>query len=141
MAEAPLISTIIALSLIPISFFFVHAFLSGLKGWRFHKTTAAIAITWDLVMSLGYMVVRMFGVGVGSSSLEITGPLIAYFIFHGTTALVVIGLEFAMVGTGIWQWRKNKKTIWHKRVSKVLFVLWWIAFATGEIFYIAVYIL
>jgi hypothetical protein len=141
MADAPLISTIIALSLIPISIFFLHAFFSGLKGWRFHKTTAAIAITWDLVMSLGYMVVRMLGVGAGGSSLEISGPLIAYFIFHGLTAVVVIALEFVMVATGILRWRRKKKIVWHKKVAKVLFVLWWIAFATGELFYIVVYVL
>lgn len=141
MTEAPLISTIIAIGLIPVAFFFVHAYLSGLKGWKYHKTTGLIAIIWDLIMSIGYMLYRSFGGKVEGSSLEITGILLVYFIVHGIVAVIVILLEFSVLTTGILQWRRKKKVIWHGKLSKILFILWWFAFLTGELFYIVTYVI
>jgi hypothetical protein len=141
MADAPLVSTIIAIGIIPVAFLFVHAFLSGLKGWRFHNLTGPVAIVWDLSLSIGYMISRALGLDIGGSSLELKGAILAYFIIHGTVSAIVIMIEFTVLGTGIYNWKSQKKTVWHKRLSKVLFVIWWFSFLSGEIFYVVNYVM
>ena len=44
MTDAPLISTIIAIGLIPLAFLLIHAFLSGQKKWKYDKFTGLPAI-------------------------------------------------------------------------------------------------
>ncbi|UCC92715.1 MAG: DUF420 domain-containing protein [Thermoplasmata archaeon] len=141
MPDAPWISTFIAIGLIPVAFLFVHAFLSGLKGWRFHKITGLAAIVWDLSMSIGYMLFRTFGGEVEGSTLVIEGAILAYFIIHGTMAVIVIALEFAVLFTGWANWKEKPVGEWHKKLSRILFVLWWAAFLTGELFYLVYYVL
>jgi len=141
MPQPPSVSTFIALALIPVAFLFLHAFLSGWKRWRYHQVTGAIAITWDLAMSIGYMLFRSFGGTVGGSQLDLTGGLRAYFIVHGTMAATVMVLETTVLVLGVMLSRKMRFGRWHRKLSKVLFPLWWIAFLTGELFYLAYYIL
>ena len=139
MPDPPFVSTFIAIGLIPVAFFFVHAFLSGLKGWGHHRLTGVIGITWDLSMSIGYMLYRAFGGEVGGEGLDLTGGILAYFIVHGIVAAIVIALEFLTLFLG---WAKSKERAvgrWHGKVSKVLFVLWWGAFLSGELFYLVYY--
>lgn len=83
MPEAPFVSTIIAIGLIPAAFLFVHAYLSGLKEWRFHPITGALAIFWDLSMSIGYMIYRSLGGEIEGSALIFT----TYFILLFTEQL------------------------------------------------------
>jgi hypothetical protein len=45
MTVAPISSTIVAIGLIPVAFFFVHAFLSGKSKNRFHPVSGTIAIS------------------------------------------------------------------------------------------------
>ena len=141
MAEAPLVSTIIAIGIIPVAFLLVHAFLSGRKGWKYHKLTGAAAVTWDLSMSVGYMIMRALGVSVGESTLVMKGAILLYFIVHGTMSAIVIMIELGVAATGIYNWRTGKKTVWHTRLSKALFVLWWFSFLSGEIFYLVNYVI
>jgi hypothetical protein len=140
MAEPSLVSTVIAIGIIPVAFLFLHAFLSGLRGWRFHKVTGAVAIAWDLTMSSGYMIVRALGLDVGGSSLEMKGAILAYFIIHGMMSVVVIMIEVGVLATGAYNWKGPKKTAWHRRLSRVLFVIWWFSFLSGEIFYLVNYV-
>ncbi len=140
MANAPLVSTVIAVGLLPVAFLFLHAFLSGLKEWRFHPLTGTLAIVWDLSMSIGYMMYRSLGGRVEGSSLELTSTMLAYFTIHGLVAFLVIILELGVIVTGLLQWRQNKTLAWHRRLAKPLFVFWWFAFMTGEIFYIIMYV-
>lgn len=141
MPDAPWISTFIAVGLLPVAFLFVHAFLSGLKGWRFHRLTGVVAIVWDLSMSIGYMLFRAFGGEVEGSTIDLSGGILAYFIVHGTMAIIVISLEFSVLFTG-WAHHKERPVgEWHKKLSRVLFFLWWAAFLTGEVFYLVYYVL
>ncbi len=80
MTAAPFASTIVAVALIPVAFFFVHAFLSGKRKNRFHPVTGILAVTWDLTVSIGYMMYRTFGGAVNGSTLQLTPLLNAYFI-------------------------------------------------------------
>ena len=139
MADAPLVSTIIAVGLLPVAFLFLHAFLSGLRRWRFHRFTGTLAIVWDLSMSIGYMIYRSLGGRVEGSSIDLTSTILLYFIIHGLIALLVIILEFGVIITGLLQWRKKKTLAWHRRLAKPLFVIWWFAFITGEVFYLVMY--
>ena len=111
MPDAPFISTFIAIGLLPVAFLFIHAFLSGLKGWRFHRLTGLLAIVWDLSMSIGYMLFRAFGGEVEGSTLELTGGILAYFIVHGIMAVIVITLEFVVLYTG-WAASKERPNLW-----------------------------
>ena len=141
MPDPPWVSTFIAIGLLPVAVLFIHAFLSGLKGWKYHRLTGVIAIVWDLSMSIGYLLFRAFGGEVEGSTLELTGGILAYFIIHGIMAVIVITLEFVVLYTG---WANSKERpigLWHKKLSRVLFVLWWAAFLSGELFYLAYYIL
>ena len=141
MPDAPWISTFIAVGLLPVAVLFIHAFLSGLKGWKHHKLTGLVAIVWDLSMSIGYMLFRTFGGEVEGSTLVIEGGILAYFIVHGIMAVIVITLEFIVLYTG-WAHSKEKAVgKWHTKLSRILFVLWWAAFLTGEVFYLVYYLL
>lgn len=141
MTEAPFVSTFIAIGLIPVAFLFVHAFLSGLKEWKFHSVTGILAILWDLSMSIGYMIYRSLGGEVEGSSLELSRSILLYFIMHGSVAFLVILLEVGVLITGIIQWKRRKPVKLHGRLAKPLFVLWWFAFISGELFYIIIYVL
>jgi hypothetical protein len=140
MTVAPLASTIIAVGLIPVAFLFVHAFLSGRGKNRFHPVTAVLAISWDLTMSIGYMLYRTFGGAVEGSSLTLTPTLTAYFGVHGAVAVGVMALEFSVLGLGISQLRQKTTNRWHGKLTKVLFGVWWFAFLSGELFYLIMYV-
>jgi hypothetical protein len=78
MTVAPLSSTIVAIGLIPVAFFFVHAFLSRKSKNRFHPLSGTIAISWDLILSIGYMLYRSFGGAVDGSTIQLTSTLGVY---------------------------------------------------------------
>jgi uncharacterized membrane protein YozB (DUF420 family) len=141
MTVAPLASTIVAIGLIPVAFFFVHAFLSGRGKNRFHPVTGAIAITWDLVMSIGYMLYRSFGGQVEGSGIQFTPVLTAYFGVHGAIAVIVMALEVVVLSIGILMIKRKAPNVWHRKLTKVLFCVWWFAFLSGEIFYLIMYVL
>jgi hypothetical protein len=141
MADAPFISTFVALALIPVAFLFTHAYVSGRKHLAYHTLTGTIGIVWDLSLSIFYMLFRLFGGQVEGSSLEVEDALIAYFAIHGIIAIVVIGLEISMLATGIVQMRRKKEIGLHRKLSTSLYILWFVAFASGEAVYIAYYIL
>jgi hypothetical protein len=141
MSEAPFISTFIAVALIPVAFLFTHAYLSGRNGLPYHKLTGSIGIVWDLSMSIFYMLFRLFGGETEGGIIDINPDLIAYFAVHGIVAAVVILLELAMMATGIWQWRKKCHSIWHRRLSTPLYILWFGAFLSGELVYLVYYVL
>ncbi len=141
MTAAPLSSTIVSIGLIPVAFFFVHAFYSGWKKKKFHSSSGLIAIIWDLSLSIGYMLYRSFGGAIEGASLQLSSSYNTYFAIHGAVAVVVMALEIIVLGTGIRQLQTKKKLNLHGKLSKILFGIWWIAFFSGEIFYIVMYML
>ncbi len=141
MAEAPWISTFIALALIPVAFLFTHAYLSGRRRLPYHKVTGTVGVLWDLSLSLFYMLFRLTRANVEGGILDITPGLVVYFAVHGIVAAVVIALELAILGTGVIQWRTHKPVKWHRLLSSPLYVLWFVAFLSGEIVYLVYYVL
>ncbi|MCK4298455.1 MAG: hypothetical protein KAX80_02915 [Planctomycetes bacterium] len=141
MPDPSFFSTLIAIALIPVAILFTYTFLSGRKGWKHHWQTGLVAIIWDLTISIGYMVIRSVGGGVGDSSLELTGGVLAYFIIHGILASIVILLEFLTLFLGWSRWKGKEIGKWHGKVSNVLFILWWATFLSGEVFYVVHYLL
>ena len=141
MTVAPLSSTIVALGLIPVAFLFCHAYLSGRKKNRFHPVSAVVAISWDLSLSIGYMLYRTFGGAVDGSTLQLTPTLDVYFGIHGAVAIVVMTLEVVVLVMGISMLKQKAPNRWHPKLTKILFVVWWFAFLSGEIVYIALYLL
>ena len=133
MTEAPLISTFIAIALIPVAVLFTHAYLSGTRNLPFHKVTGTVGILWDLSASFFYMILR--------TSTVVTGGMLIYGAVHGTIAAVVILFEFIVLGTGILQWRTRKKSRLHAKATPILYLIWFIAFISGEVFYIVNYLL
>ncbi len=140
MAVAPLASTIVAVGLIPVAFFFIHAFLSGRGKHRIHPVTGVLAITWDLVMSIGYMLYRSFGGAVDGSAIQLTPVLDVYFGIHGAIAVLVMALEIAVLAIGITMIRRKAPSVWHRKLTKLLFGIWWFAFLSGEVFYLIMYV-
>jgi len=134
MTTAPLASTIIAIGLIPVAFLFVHAFLSGKSKNRVHPVTGALAITWDLAMSIGYMLLR-------TVTITLTPILTIYFGIHGAIAVLVMSLEIAVLAIGILQVRRKAPNKWHGKLAKILFPIWWFAFLSGEMVYLIMYVL
>jgi uncharacterized membrane protein YozB (DUF420 family) len=134
MTTAPLASTIIAIGLIPVAFLFVHAFLSGRSKNRVHPVTGTLAITWDLAMSMGYMLLR-------TVTITLTPILTIYFGIHGAIAVLVMSLEIAVLAIGILQVRRKAPNKWHGKLAKILFPIWWFAFLSGEIVYLTMYVL
>jgi hypothetical protein len=134
MTTAPLASTIIAIGLIPVAFLFIHAFLSGRGKNRIHPVTGTLAITWDLAMSIGYMLLR-------TVTITLTPLLTIYFGVHGAIAVLVMSLEIAVLAIGVIQVRQKAPSKWHLKLAKILFPIWWFAFLSGEIVYILMYVL
>ncbi len=141
MPDPSLVSTLIAVALIPVAILFTYTLLSVRKGWKHHRLTGLIAIIWDLTISIGYMVLRSVGGGVGDGSLELTGGVLAYFIIHGILASIVIVLELLTLFLGWSKMKGNEVGKWHGKVSNVLFFLWWVTFLSGEVFYVVHYLL
>jgi uncharacterized membrane protein YozB (DUF420 family) len=133
MGAAPFVSTFIALALIPVAFLFTHAYLSGKRHLPYHKMTGTVGILWDLSASFFYMIFRV--------SSQITGAVLVYGVVHGTIAVVVILFELIVLATGLSQWRTGKKSSLHKKATPILYVIWFIAFFSGEAFYIINYLL
>jgi len=141
MTEAPLVSTVIAVALIPVAFLFTHALISGRMKLKYHSITGSVGIVWDLGFSIFYMLYRLFGGNVESHVLDIDPGMIVYFAVHGLIAAIVIALELTMLGTGLLQIIRKKKLVLHKRLSVPLYILWFGAFLTGEMVYLAYYVL
>lgn len=141
MLDAPWISTFVALALIPVAFLFTHAYLSGRMSKRFHGVTGSAAVIWDLTLSIFYMVYRLFGGDVEGSTLDVSGPLLVYFMAHGIIAIVVIVLEVVVLVTAILHLRTKREYRLHTRLAPYLMVAWFAAFISGEIVYIVNYIL
>ncbi|OGS42373.1 MAG: hypothetical protein A3K67_04590 [Euryarchaeota archaeon RBG_16_62_10] len=141
MADAPWISSFVAVALLPVAFFFTHAYLSGRRKLAYHKLTGTAGVVWDLSLSIFYMLFRLVGGEVEGSALEITPALTVYFAIHGLVAIIVIALEFAMLGTGLLQWRRGSPIRWHSKLALPLYVLWFVAFLSGELVYVAYYVL
>lgn len=141
MTIAPLSSTIVAIGLIPVAFLFCHAFLSGRKKNRFHPVSAVLAISWDLLLSIGYMLYRTFGGAVEGSTLHLTPTLNVYFGVHGAVAIVVMALEVTVLTIGLSMLKQKAPNRWHPKLTKILFGIWWFAFLSGEIVYVALYML
>jgi uncharacterized membrane protein YozB (DUF420 family) len=142
MTTAPFASTFVALALIPVAFFFVHAFMNGMRKKRFHPVTGIIAVTWDLSVSIGYMMYRTFGGAVNGSTLQLTPLLNDYFmIVHVPIAVLVMSMEIIVFALGLWQLSKRTANRWHGKIAKALFFIWWFAFLSGEILYILLYMI
>jgi len=133
MSAAPFVSTFIAIALIPVAFLFTHAYLSGKRHLPYHKVTGTMGILWDLSASFFYMLSRV--------SSQVTGAMLVAGALHGVVAAIVILFEFVVLGTGLLQWRTGKKSNLHKKATPILYVLWFIAFFSGEAFYIINYLL
>jgi uncharacterized membrane protein YozB (DUF420 family) len=142
MTAAPFASTFVALALIPVAFLFCHAFLSGREKKRFHPVTGIAAVTWDLSVSIGYMIYRTFGGAVNGETLQMTPLLNVYFmVVHVPIAVVVMSLEICVLVTGFWQLRTKEPNRYHRKLTTPLFCIWWFAFLSGEILYIVLYML
>jgi len=141
MTAAPIASTIVAVGLIPVAFLFCHAFLTGRGKKRFHPVSAVLAISWDLVMSIGYMLYRTFGGAVDGSTLQLTPTLDVYFGIHGAVAILVMTLEVVVLVIGLSMLQRKAPNKLHGKLVKILFGIWWFAFLSGEIVYIALYML
>ena len=141
MTIAPFASTIVAIGLIPVAFLFCHAFLSGRGKNRFHPVTGLLAISWDLIMSIGYMTYRSVGGAVEGASLQLTPTLDVYFGIHGAVAILVMTLEVVVLAIGISQLQKKASNRLQGKLTKILFGVWWFAFLSGEVFYIIMYVL
>ncbi len=139
MPDPSFFSTLIAIALIPVAILFTYTFLSGRKGWQYHKLTGVIGIIWDLTISIGYMVLRAAGDAVSDSGLELSGGVLAYFIIHGILASIVILMEFLTLYLGWSKWKGKEIGKWHGKVSTALFALWWVTFLSGEVFYVVYY--
>ena len=133
MAGAPFVSTFIAIALIPVAALFTHAYLSGRRRLPYHRATGTIGILWDLSASFFYMIVR--------TGTVVTGGMLIYGAVHGTIAAIVILFEFIVLGTGLLQWRTGKKSELHRRATPILYLIWFVAFFSGEVFYIVNYLL
>jgi len=124
MTTAPLASTIVAVGLIPVAFLFCHAFLSGRRKNRFHPVTGVLAISWDLTMSIGYMLYRSFGGAVEGATLQLTPTLDVCFGVHGAIAILVMSLEVAVLAIGLSQLKQKASNRWHGKLAKILFFVW-----------------
>jgi len=142
MTVAPFASTFVAAALIPVAFLFCHAFLSGRGKNRFHPVTGVAAVTWDLSVSIGYMLYRTFGGAVNGETLQMTPLLNMYFMLvHVPVAVVVMSLEICVLATGFWQFRMKEPNRIHQKLTTPLFCIWWFAFLSGEILYVMLYML
>jgi uncharacterized membrane protein YozB (DUF420 family) len=136
-----LASTLIAVLLLPVAFLFTHAFITGRNRGSGHSKAGLVALISDLVMSLGYMINRYLTAGSGGGSLHLSGWILNLFIIHGIVSAIVILLELGVLATGVLTWRGRIRGPWHRRLTYVLFPLWWFSFLSGEVGYLLLYVL
>lgn len=140
MTDAPWTSTFVAVALIPVAFFFIHAYISGRRQLKYHNVTGSVAVVWDLSLSIFYMIFRLFGGKVEDTGLDVGGALLAYFIVHGVIAVVVIALELTVLASAVLYLWKKKGLKWHNRLAPYLVVIWFATFLSGEIVYLVNYV-
>ncbi len=87
------------------------------------------------------MLYRTFGGAVDGSTLQLTPTLDVYFGIHGAVAILVMALEVAVLAIGLSMLKQKTPNRWHPKLTKILFGIWWFAFLSGEIVYIALYML
>ena len=87
------------------------------------------------------MLYRTFGGAVEGSTLRLTPTLNVYFGVHGAVAIVVMALEVTVLVMGLSMLKQKAPNRWHPKLTKILFGIWWFAFLSGEIVYIALYML
>lgn len=141
MEKAPLISIVHAIVLLPLAVLFVYSFIAGLKKWRYHAQTAALAIVIDLAISVAYMLNRLLGDKFSDSQANFTGWVLVYIIIHGIFATILIIMEIAVLVERFLNARKKPVTRFHTIMSKVLFFTWCFIFITGELFFVYVYLI
>ena len=142
MTVAPLSSTIVAVGLIPVAFLFFHAFLSGRKKNRFHPVSAVLAISWDLILSIGYMMYRTFRRGSGWLNFEVNSNVGCLFWRSWCSCNCSYdSWKWRFSAMGLSMLRQKAPNRWHPKLTKILFRVWWFAFLSGEIVYIALYLL
>ncbi len=86
------------------------------------------------------MLYRTFGGAVEGASIQLTPVFNVYFGIHGAVAVAVMALEIAVLALGVSMIKRKKPSVWHRKLTKVLFGIWWIAFLSGELFYIIMYL-
>ena len=141
MENAPLISIVHAIVLLPLAVLFVYSFIAGIKKWRFHAQTATLAIVLDLTVSVAYMLNRLLGDKFSDSEANFTGAVLVYIIVHGIIATILIIMEIVVLVERFTNYRKKPITKFHTIMSKVLFFTWCFIFITGELFFFYVYML
>ncbi|HET7838546.1 MAG TPA: hypothetical protein VFL04_02215 [Rectinemataceae bacterium] len=140
MNQAPLASSIVALGLLPVAVLYVHTFASGFRKTAAHRVTGVLAVSGDLVLSIFYMLFRTLGGQVQGSTFHPTGMVFAFFVFHGSIALIVILLELWIIVSAINYHRTKTMFAHHRWLSKLTFVLWFVTFLSGEGVYITSYL-
>jgi len=86
------------------------------------------------------MMYRTMGGAVEGTTLHVTPAVNAYLMMHVPVAVLVMSLELAVLGTGLMQLRNGTTGTLTLRLMKTLFFVWWFAFLSGELFYIAMYV-
>ncbi|MDF2843987.1 MAG: hypothetical protein K0R00_2413 [Herbinix sp.] len=141
MENAPLISIVHSIILLPIAVLFAYALIGGIKKWKHHSLVAAIALVIDLTVSVLYLLNRLLGDKFADSQADFTGWLLVYIIIHGIIASIVVLVEFVLLAERMINHRKNPKNKFHSAIVKVFAVLWTISFLSGEFYFTYVYLL
>jgi uncharacterized membrane protein YozB (DUF420 family) len=87
------------------------------------------------------MLYRSFGGAVEGSSIQMTPAFTSYFAVHGANAVVFMALEIVVLAIGVTMVKRKAPSLWHKKLTRVLFGFWWFAFLSGELFYLIMYLL
>ncbi len=83
------------------------------------------------------MLYRSFCGAADGSTLQLTPTLDVYFGVHGA----VLTLEVVVLVMGLSMLKRKAPNRLHGKLVKIFFGVWWFAFLSGEIVYLALYVL
>lgn len=139
MAEAPLFSTLSAVTELFVTAA-VYAFIfQAYKRDLFRKGLMAFALTYEVVVNIAYMAFRLLQPSEGAGDLS--PAMVALYGFHGTlsllmfiglVALVVTAVRLHRFGHNLF--RERPKLMW------TFVVLWGVSILTGELIYVFTYL-
>jgi uncharacterized membrane protein YozB (DUF420 family) len=135
----PLYSTITLFTEIIMTAVILYIFYSGYKNKKFPTKLAFIAIAYEVLLNISYMVYRTLTESDGSKIDS--GFEIVLAIMHGVLALV---LFIALIVFLILAWKNYKKGVnyfkKHKYLTMIFIIFWLMAVLSGILFYFVEYV-
>ncbi len=140
MQNIPLYSIFTAITEIFVTIIVLYTIISNMRGKKLKWKLLFIAIVFESLVNVSYMVYRLFG--FAAERIEITSKLLRSLVgFHGVLSFIMLTL-LIILSYVAYKESKNDKNFFqeHKLISIIFITLWLISIISGYIFFVLFYI-